>query len=706
MTYQAELEQEREYTARVQQLLYAVIKVSRGNAEFQDDSIRMMLTDAWEELRMKPTALSQQDLDQLNAEINRFVARRTFSENRASQYEKMLKNPFFARIDFKEEGEEQLEKIVIGLYSLKDAQKNILVHDWRAPICSLYYDSMPGKASYSCPGGVIAGELTLKRQYVMENGRLKYFVNTEYSIDDSMLLDILSGATGGHMRQIVATIQSEQNAAIRHERDRVLSVTGCAGSGKTSVAMHRAAYLMYRHRNLLSAECIAVLAPTHAFSEYISCVLPELGEENVQAMTLHDLLTKILSRTVETPLRQYEALLETHSGLRRASVSWKAGEEYLPALNDAIENFRKKGPAFETIRLGKSTLITKAELEKTYRSDSARLSPAQRLSRIAAALNDRLDPWEKSLSKQYEELLFDKYRDKELAAATKIAVRQRLQPVRAQIKKVTSPDLLYLYADALRAAPEEIARAARENAEAGLIWWEDAPAIALLAIRLGFVKPDNTLRHLLVDEAQDYSDAVLHLLPLYFSKAEFTLLGDPNQRTLPAMPACDPRTWGEAMGCKDAPIVHLSRGYRSSLEIADFCNSLLPDNAEKSESFGRHGALPVLSDYSPDALTSQLEKWQKQGFGRIAVITQSQSEAIELSVLLKKAALLTGDINELEEEGIILGGLNLMKGLEFDAVAVVWNKEETPCDDERRRLYTACSRALHELAVFTVHPDR
>ncbi len=706
MPYQIELEQEREYTARVQQLLYAVIKVSRGNAEFQDDTIRMMLNDAWEELRMKPTALSQQDLDQLNAEIDRFVARRTFSENRASQYEKMLKNPFFARIDFKEEGEEQLEKIVIGLYSLKDAQQNILVHDWRAPICSLYYDSMLGSASYTCPVGMIAGELTLKRQYVMDNGRLKYFVNTEYSIDDSMLLDILSGATSGHMRQIVATIQSEQNAAIRHERERVLSVTGCAGSGKTSVAMHRAAYLMYRHRNLLSAECIAVLSPTHAFSEYISNVLPELGEDNVQAMTMHDILGKIISRTIETPLRQYEALLEKHDSLRGDSVAWKSGTECLHALDAAVARFQKNGPSFSTISLGKSTLIAKSELETMYRDNKARLSPAQRLSRIAATLNDRLESWEKSLFKQYEDILFERYRDKELEVATRIAVRQRLQPVRAQIKKITSPDLLQLYADALRSAPEHICRAAQENAAAGLIWWEDAPAIALLAVRLGFAKPDTSIRHLLIDEAQDYSAVALRLLSLWFSKAEFTLLGDPNQRTTPSMPACDPNAWGEVMGCKDAPIVHLSRGYRSSLEIANFCNDLLPDGTEKPEAFGRHGTIPLKTQYSPEALKKQLNIWSEKGYGRIAVITRSQADAIELSLLLKGAALLTGDSNELEESGVILGGLNLMKGLEFDAAAVVWTEDKNPSDDERRRRYTACSRALHELAVFTLPPER
>ena len=157
MTYEAELDRERAYTARVQQLLASVIAMNRENAVFQDDTIRMILADTWDELRMKPTALSPWDLDQLNAELSRFVARRSFSADRAAQYEKMLGNPFLARIDFAEDGEESADKIVIGLYSLKDPDGSLLVHDWRAPVCSLYYDAIPGRASFESPSGTISG---------------------------------------------------------------------------------------------------------------------------------------------------------------------------------------------------------------------------------------------------------------------------------------------------------------------------------------------------------------------------------------------------------------------------------------------------------------------------------------------------------------------------------------------------------------------
>ena len=221
-----------------------------------------------------------------------------------------------------------------------------------------------------------------------------------------------------------------------------------------------------------------------------------------------------------------------------------------------------------------------------------------------------------------------------------------------------------------------------------------------MMIKLGFVKPNLSIRHLLVDEAQDYTDAALRLLSAWFPKAEVTLLGDPNQRTLPGLPDCRPETWGATMGYEDAALINLSKGYRSSLEIAEFCNELLPEGSTIPQPFGRHGELPKMMGYSKDALAKQLDEWEKMGHKRVAVITRTQQEAVALSKVFKKAALLTGDVDELEESGVILSGINLMKGLEFDAVAVVWPESVELTDDERRRRYTACSRALHALTVF------
>ena len=702
MDYEAELAREREYTARVQQILCAVIESTRDHAEFKSDTIRMILADAWDELRMKPTALSPRELEQLDIEVSRFAAQRAFAENRARQYEKMVSEPFFARIDFAEEGESETEKVVIGLYSLRDpaASERLLVHDWRAPICGLYYDATPGPASFESPSGLIRGTLTLKRQYAMENGRLRYFVNTDYSIDDSMLLEILSGATSTHMRQIVSTIQSEQNQAIRCERSKVLSVTGGAGSGKTSVAMHRAAYLLYRHRDQLDAKHICVLSPTNAFIEYVSGVLPDLGEENTQAATLAKIEETIIGRKVEPAVKQYEALLSETGALRRESVAWKAGSKLIALLDAAADRFREKGPSFSDVYLGQKLIVSRGELSHMYQTESSILSPAQRVNRIRVRLELRLEGIEKTLYGAYEKQLVDSYKNKDLEFATRMAVAQRLHPVRAQLKQMLTISLPELYAEALKTAPKALREAAAENAKAGLIWAEDAPGIAYLALKLGCAKPDADILTLLVDEAQDYPDVALRLMALYFPKAGMTLLGDPNQRTLPGLPECRPENWGALLGQPDAPHLTLTRGYRSTQEIAAYCAAFLPENAAVPQCVGRSGEAPVEESFDVDRLRARLDGWLKGGVARAAVVTRTQREAERLAGLLEGSFLLTGDVNELEDAGVTVGCLNLVKGLEFDAVAVVWpmNVERTP--DEGRRLYTACSRALHKLAVY------
>ena len=697
---QEEFQREQEYTQMVQQLLYSVIQAAKGSADFQNETIHMILSDAWEELRVKPTALSQQDLDQLAAEISRYEARRDFSVNRASQYERMLLNPFFARIDFEEEGSPEKERIVIGLYSLKNAEHQLVVHDWRAPVCSLYYDALPGPASYEAPGGTMRGLLCLKRQYSMEGGKLKYYVDTDYSIDDGMLLDILSGATSSHMRQIVATIQSEQNAAIRRDNARVLCVTGGAGSGKTSVAMHRAAYLMYRHRDLLDSECIAVISPSHAFSEYISQVLPALGEKNIRALTVHDTLSKVIGHKIETPARQYETLLSPVPELRHRSVAFKAGGEFVQRIQDFVDRFREHGPFFSELALGERVLISRRELEQMYREEFKILNPAQRLNRMNLIVESRLEEWEKSLYPQYEKQFLAAYRDKDLAFATRMAVAQRLRPIRAEAKAMFTVNPLELFAQAMRGAPSDLRTAAAENAKAGLIWWEDAAAIGYIMLRLGFARPDTGIRHLLVDEAQDYPDIFLKFLSACYPSAHSTLLGDPNQRTLSTLPACEPERWGALMNDADAPLVQLTCGYRSTQQIGDYCNAFLPEEAARSNPYGRSGE-PVREEaFSLEALKEQLAAWKQKGFGRVAVITRAQSRAQALAKALPGSFLLTGDVDELEDEGVIVGGLPMMKGLEFDAVAVVWPQAEDADGSENRRLYTACSRALHELIMF------
>lgn len=694
-----DLREEQAYAARVQQLLLALIEQAQEISRDHLQSIQAIVADAWEDLRVKPTALSEEDLEQLSTEVDRFVTRREFTDSLAERSRRMISNPFFARVDFIEAGAEHPERIVIGLYSLKDENGSLLVHDWRAPVCSLYYDAMPGAAGYDSPSGRIEGQLCLKRQYRMENGKLKYYVDTQVSIDDRMLLDILSGATSRRMRQIVATIQAEQNAAIRQQTARVVSVVGGAGSGKTSVAMHRAAFLMYRQRDVLDASKILILSPSVAFSEYVSGVLPELGEQNIRARTLRDVVEAVLDKKVEKPYRQLETLLEPQGELRRESVRHKCGPDFLDRLRRFADDFITFGPTFRNVTAEGKVLIRQDDLRRMYQNEFRLLSPAQKLARMSATLETRLSGMEENLYKQYEQRFSDKYSGRELRMVCNMAVAQRLQPVKAQLRSMIELSGADLLSTLMDTAPKALRDAYAENRAAGVTWWEDAVAEAYLTVRLGFAAPDKTVYHLLVDECQDYSETALAMLAAYYPNARVTLLGDPRQRTTPGMQPCDPGNWGDCFGMADAPLFRLSKCYRSSMPIAELCNRILPNEAPL-EPFGRDGETPLVGQYSEALLKETLARFRAKGHKSIAVITRTQAQADSLSAKLENVYRLDGGEADLNYEAgdNVVACYHLTKGLEFDAVIVVWPDAELT-DGERRRIYTSASRALHDLAL-------
>ena len=700
MEQRNELQREQAYTARVQQLLLAMIEKAQIISQDHLRSIQAIVADAWEDLRVKPTALSEEDMEQLSTEVDRFAARRDFARGLEERSRRMLTDPFFARVDFIEEGETRAEKIVIGLYSLRGEGGELLVHDWRAPVCSLYYDAMPGPAGYMSPSGLLRGELTLKRQYRMDKGRLVYYVDTGLSIDDTLLLDILSGATDRHMRQIVATIQAEQNAAIRQEDARVVSVVGCAGSGKTSVAMHRAAWLMYRRRDVLDASRILILSPSVAFSEHISQVLPQLGEENIGSRTLAQIVEQVLGRKAEKPYQQTEALLRSaEGGLRRRSAAFKGGASFLQRLQRFADTFAAAGPAFEDVSLDGQVLIRREELSRMYRGELSLLTPAQKLQRMDATLQTRLEGWEERLYRQYEKSLSGRYSQRELRQMCNIAVAQKLRPVRAKLRQMLRPTDGEMLLRAMNDAPRPMRQALQDNLVAGITWWEDAVAEAWLRVRLGFFQPQKQIYHLLVDECQDYTDTALSMLRMIYPKARCTLLGDPRQRTTPGMEPCDPARWGDCFGEPQAPMFTLSRCYRSTRQITRLCNRLLPPG-EGPEPFGRDGEAPLVAPFSQALLNETLQQMRQKGYRSIAVLTRSQGEADRLSAGLDRVYRLDGGEDDLNYElgDTVVACCGMTRGMEFDAVVVVW--PDVPLtNEERRRLYSAASRALHALTV-------
>ncbi len=449
----------------------------------------------------------------------------------------------------------------------------------------------------------------------------------------------------------------------------------------------------------MDAKRIQILSPGSAFSEYISTVLPELGEENIRARTLRDIAEEILGKKIETPLKQLEALLDPVGELRRASVKYKGGKAFYEKLEQFAESFGTFGPNFANVWLDGQLLIRREELRRMYKDEFKLLTPAQRLTRVQATLETRISSWEGNMYKRYEKQFEGRYHGRELAFVSRMAVAQRLQPVRAQLRGMLEVKGCTLLKEALRDAPEDLRTAYGENCEAGITWWEDAAGEAFLAVRLGFASPDKSIYHLLVDEAQDYSETALALLSLYHPNAKVTLLGDPLQRTSPEMDACHPENWGACFGAPNAKVFELSRSYRSTLPIARLCNALLPESA-RLKPFGREGEMPFIGEYSPAAVLKALEGFRAAGHRSIAIITRTQKQAEALSHKLPDVYRFDGgeDDQNYEAGDSVVGCYHLMKGLEFDAVIVAWPEAELT-DDERRRLYTATSRALHAAAL-------
>ena len=334
-----------------------------------------------------------------------------------------------------------------------------------------------------------------------------------------------------------------------------------------------------------------------------------------------------------------------------------------------------------------------------YKNEFTLLTPAQRVERMKATLDTRMASWEEKLIRQYEQSYAEKYSGRELTFVARMAASQQLQPVRAQLKKLTSASPWDLECAALKNAPKELRQALEENREANLLWWEDAAAQAYLLVELGFVAPDKTVYHLLVDECQDYSETELALLHAYFPNARVTLLGDPMQRTCPGMPPCVPENWGECFGMADAPVFRLTRCYRSTLPITRLCNALLP-GGDRLNPFGREGEMPMVAQYSEQLLKDTLDRLRAEGHASIAVITRTQAQADSLSAKLENVYRLDGGEDDLNYESTdnVVSCYHLVKGMEFDAVIVVWPEAELD-DGERRRLYTACSRALHSVTL-------
>lgn len=660
---------------------------------------------------------------------------------------RLLDAPYFGRIDFHEQGEEKAEPIYIGLGSLMDRNnEDFLIYDWRAPIASMYYDFAPGPARYDSLDGEIKGVMKTKRQFIIHSGKITGMFDTGLTIGDAMLQAVLGGRASSHMKSIVATIQKEQNQIIRNEADRYLIVQGAAGSGKTSAALQRVAFLLYRYRKTLRSDNMLLFSPNPLFSSFISTVLPELGEENVTQTTFKDFVAERIGSDLqmENPFDQTEDCLTMEDReayrIRLEGIRFKASPAYLQLMDRWLEHLQDDGMIFRDIPFRGQTIVPGYEIGRYFYALPHDLSLLARLESVrdwllrriyAFAKRERRKDWvleEAELldqseyasiyqklqeKKQFTENTFDDYRREEILLR-KMVMNREIKPLRRHVKQLEFVNHQRIYSELFYRnhsplpVPDEweaICRATRMRFEEGDCPWEDAVPYLYMKEKIQGRKGNQEIRHLIIDEAQDYSPVQLAYLQTAFPRCRMTILGDLNQ-TIYAQSFTGETMLSERLYTPGQ--VHklmLTRSYRSTREIMEFCRHLVP-GGEQIEPFDRSGKLPKLiqvpDEKKADLIIKEIEAFRGKGFGTIALICKTMKECRKAYYHLSKhldVKLITQATSQFGRGFFIIPSY-LAKGIEFDAVIIHdASAENFHHEHERTLFYTECTRAMHELIL-------
>ncbi|WP_339851044.1 RNA polymerase recycling motor HelD [Paenibacillus sp. FSL W7-1088] len=729
---------------------------------FRDEVVGMR-KDFWDEVTMNfseaddvgETSTSMRQQSQVLSDRERSHL------NTAAALDKMKRlhhSPYFGRIDFKENGYPNAERIYLGIASLLDEkEESFLVYDWRAPISNLYYDGAPGPVTYHTPSGEISGDIEMKRQFVIRDGRIRFMFDTGVTIGDELLQAVLSRTSDAQMKSIVATIQKEQNRIIRNDRTRMLIVQGAAGSGKTSAALQRVAYLLYKYREHLQADQMVLFSPNPMFNSYVSTVLPELGEENMLQTTFQEYLERRLGREyqLEDPFIQLEYVLtgteDPQYDARMSGIRFKSSESFLKVITRYKDSMMSEGMKFKPVRFqGRAVVTAEAMAEKFYSFEPSvklvnrleilrdwmlkELSAFGKGELEAPWVDQQLDLMEpEDLQRAYQRLkrkqkgkadTFDDFQlEREILA--RMVVSDRLKPLRKWIKSLRFVDVRQLYAhlfsdraqmvrllgeEALPSHWEEISEMTLRRLKLQELAYEDiTPYLYLRELLLGFHINSN-IRHVIIDEAQDYSAFQLAFMKRLFPRSKFTALGDFNQAIYAhssVLSGTGPLT--NLYGPENTEVIELTRSYRSTQEIVEFTRGMVP-GGEEIVPFNRGGEKPkvIVSSNEQehlDVITADLKHLIQEGYESVAVICKTAEESKDvhetLSNVLPAAPKLIKKTTLAFERGVHVIPAYLAKGVEFDAVLIYdGSASQYAQEHERKLFYTACTRAMHLLHIY------
>ncbi|EQB4338571.1 RNA polymerase recycling motor HelD [Clostridium botulinum] len=654
-----------------------------------------------------------------------------FTKKLEEKYERMFLSPYFGRMDFIENGEEKAEKYYIGISNLINDNYDFLVYDWRAPVSSMFYDYEIGEANYKCPEGRVNGKLTLKRQYKINNGEIKYMFDSNLKIDDEVLQDILGKSTDSKMNAIVTTIQREQNKVIRNEEYKNLIVQGPAGSGKTSVALHRIAYLLYKHRDKISPQNIVIFSPNDIFNDYISNVLPQLGEDNMCQTTFKEYMHKALGNGLikenYSEMMEY-ILVSKKNGVyekRINNIKFKSSMEFMDILKAYVGYLEKMDRNFTDITFRGDLIISSKDIEELFFKDYVKLPLKRRLQKIRRRILFLMEPYEKHWVKEESEELKNSgnYIDNvEIMERSINIVKDEIKDIYHEINRMTDFDLVDVYKKLFENLEfflkksnieyyekniDEIKNYTLEILRIGKLNYEDQPPLLYLKGALGDLPKTSEIKYVIIDEAQDYTPLQYEIFSQLFNHANMTILGDLHQSINPFMNVGDYSNISNVFPKDNTCIINLTKSYRSTMEITEFSRRIL--NKKITDQWvERSGDKPLVLGFpNEEAIKERLLKdikiYKEKGYKSIGIITRTIKEAQEVHSFLKDkihVKAIMKDDDEYVSDTLVIPAY-LAKGLEFDVV-LIYNAgdENYSCEEERLLLYTACTRALHLLCIY------
>ena len=658
-----EFERERNYLNKTVSLIRK--KISKlGQELFDDDSkvleFKKLIWDTH-------TEMDPNEMRSMMAESDLQVSIMQSKGNYLQRLFRIQNKPYFGSIRFKEEGSEEEDNIYIGITHVED-KLDYYVHDWRSPICSMFYDYETGPASYKAPSGIIKGNIIKKRQYIIEDAELKHIFDNDLNISDSLLQEVLAEESSDKMKNIVNTIQEEQNKVIRNTEDKNLIVEGIAGSGKTSVALHRIAFLLYRIPNLTSSN-VVVFTPNKVFSEYISNVLPELGEDNAYDMTFYDLLCqnineyKDIENFTDFISRYYKGNVDNYD-----IIKYKQSDEIIKDIDSYINNL------LSTIKFN-----NKLEYDNFIEIDTEELNNMLNYKYNRFPLFERI----KEISKR---IASNNYEGSTKSASSIEKKLKELLNIKLDLKDIFNNFYQSEYSKY------------KDKVNDKYLYYEDACIFLYIKSLLVGFNTNHVIKEIVIDEAQDYNKLQYLIIKKTFKTSNYTILGDTNQTINPYYKYDSLEELTSIF--ESSKYITLTKTYRSTGKIIDYTNKILGLNHVTAIRNDKASDIIFRNNITKNDFLTDINNL-KTTSKSIAIITKNDSEAEEVYNMLKDDLdiMLIDGFGHIKRDLVVVPSY-VAKGLEFDSVIIYTDEDNKYQEKDKYLFYVACTRAQHNLIIY------